>query len=213
MPVTVFVDALYTSGGVDCHNVYAFYSASLNGSAALQEEVLDRWEEQFLPDWLAWLPDVVTVNEVTARSSNYPFPSSRDINLPGDIDLSGSVMLPPWLALHAKLNVSPNLLGDTGAPYTGMRPVRRGGKFFSGINDAFVDDLGYILPVGAQGTAFTAFIAALNDALTGSFGTLTAVVWGGAMDASGDKPSRPVVVAPITGAGNIQITKLKSRRT
>jgi len=213
MPVTVFIDAEYSFSGVTCHNVYAYYSAVLNGSAALQGEVMDVWEAQFLPEWLAWLPDQVTVDQITVRSSNYAFPSSRLIGEVGAITVAPANMLPPWINLHVGLHVDPNLLGDTGGAYTGMRPVRRGGKYLSGINDAFVDNTGWVNPAGAQGTAFTAFIAQLNDALTGSFGSLTAVVWGGAMSASGDLPSRPVVVAPITGAGAITVTRLKSRLT
>lgn len=211
MPTTMFVDVKQTLQGVEMHNVFAYYTAFQFGNPTTQVQLAQWFEANVIPAWQACMPSQLEFDSIDVRSSNYPFPHTESLALTGDLTVADGAIMPPWLPVYVKVVVLPNLNGDDGAPYSGMRPVRRGSKYFSGLSEAFNSSLGFVVPATAEGTAWTAFLATLNDTAVLSSGNMTPVVWGDAMPAAGSKPARGVIVAPVNTHSAQYFTKLDSR--
>jgi len=212
MPTTQFVTVTTEYSGITCQNVFAYYTNALYGSLDLQNQVMAEFESTVLTAWEDWLPDFMTITNISVRSSNYPFPSSEALALIGDITADPNDYLPPHLPLYVRATISGNLNGSDGLPYAGMRPVRGGGHYFSGIPEAWSTATGVVIPGTGDGAEFTAFLAVLDNPLVVALGTLNPVIWGGELAAAGSLPARDVVVAPITGFIVRDITRLKTRK-
>lgn len=213
MPTTQFVTVDTELSGILCQNVFAYYASTITGSPAVQEEMLEWFRDTIIPLWQAWTPSIMEFTGISVRSSNYPVPTSEALVLTGDTSITAAATMPPWLPLYVRCSVGVNWNGADGLPYTGMRPVRGGGHYFSGCPEAWNTATGYDNPGDTPGLAFNAFLAALNDDPVILGNTFTAVVWGDAMGASGSKPARDVVVAPIITATPRQFTRLASRKS
>jgi hypothetical protein len=192
-------------------NVFSYYTATGFTNPAAMQELCDVFETNVINNWAGFMPIDVAFVDITARSPSYPFPLTSVVNGSGVNDLADNLYMPAWLPLVLKKSISSNLVGDTGLPYTGLRPVRNGRVFLSWLPEGFSSSIGFESPGGALGTAWTAFLASLTDPITFGSDTWTPVVPGEPLEATETLPSRPYVMGVIDAFVPRKFTKLSTR--
>lgn len=213
MPARVDLIVHYTNGDEDAYNVFSYYSAAAFSNPTDMALLADAFETNVIADWVDFMPDDVNFVDIVARSPSYPFPVTHIVGDNGNVTADPAEYMPSWLPLNLKKVISGNLDGDTGLPYTGLRPVRYGRVFISWMLETFNSAAGFVVPGDATGTAWAAFINGLNDSVLISGNTWLPVVAGEALPAAGSLPARPSpVMGQIASFSPQYFTKLTSRR-
>lgn len=212
MPASIKINVQLSHGADTSENIFVYYNASLSSTAAIMDELADDFEATIIPAWKAFLPDTVNFDQLYVTSPSFAFPRTEPLSGTGDLAVADSAVMPAWLPAHVRLIISGNIEGDTGAPYLGLRPVRSGGKYLSWLPETFNTANGFLNPGDTAGLALNAFLALLDNPLQAGGADWTPVVWSDAVAASGGRPARGAVVAPIVSAAVTDFTRLKSRR-
>lgn len=212
MPARMDLIVRYTDGVSEAYSKFTYYNAALFSNATIMEELAQSFDTNVIADWKGFMPDFVTFLDITVRSPSYPFPVVHPLADVGALDLEAQDVMPAHLPLNLKKVVSGNLNGDTGAAYTGLRPVRFGRVFLSWLPETFNSSNGFVNPGGAAGTAWTAFLASAGADRSAGGGLWEPVVPGDVLPAAGSRPARTTpVMGQIASFLPVRFTKLDSR--
>lgn len=212
MPSRIDLVVEYTDGSERAYNTFSYYSIAGFSSAANMLALAQAFETNVLPLWAGFMTDNITFETITARSPSFPFPTVITPNLAGDLADTDVSILPAWIPLVLKKNVVGNTDGDTGGAYLGLRPVRGGRVFLSWMLETFSTRTGFVNPGGVPGTAWTDFLAELDDSVVAAGDTYFPVVPGDTLPASGSLPARTSpVMGNIASFSPGKFTKLSTR--
>lgn len=202
----------YSVNGEECFNLYQYYNPNIIPGAVLGIDIAEYWRDNVLPSINAIQMSYVTNTALTVFVPNLA--TSYSVEVTGAGDLAGGVTagLPADIALVIKRVVDQSQENDPpGDPYFGVRPVRSGRIFLSGLPKVAIDGTGFVptaLPVGA----FNAMESAMTSNALAGGQFWQPVVVGKPLPAVGGKPARAeYLVAPILDIVARRFTSLATR--
>lgn len=208
---TIRITHIYTFAGQECRNNYSYWNAATVPTLATLIAATGGFESDVLPGILGILNTNVVTQAVVGYASNlavsYENPNASAGSQAGT--LADCVAVDNALVVVKIPGVTVN---SDGSPYTGNRPVRKGRVFLSGVLKTMMDGNGSVVP-SALATPWANFTGALAQVIDGAAAeTWTPVIDGFPLSATGSKPARPHVVAPISVVSHSGFSNLHSRQ-
>lgn len=208
----------YLSNGEECQNIYHYYNYPTLPTLAQAATMLDDFHDNILPAVRAIQTDDVVYTGLSMYVYHLVTSIDRAVTGTGDIVAALIDVIPPDIVLNVRRYVGGTIVHDTGAAYTGLRPIRRGRSFLSGLPKAFMNGNGFN-NASTYAAEFAAYQSAMLTPLDAGSGVLfDPVVFGYALPAlppsptyPAGRPLRPYVVAPITLVNAVDFTNLSSR--
>lgn len=152
------VNHKYTFAGEQCENVYAFVGIGVPITIGSLNELLDDFEANQLPAINGIQVTGVTNDLLTAKFVANPLSVERDISgTGGAIALGDADAVSVDLPLNIRRSVDETYESPSNAPYSGLRPIRRGRFFLSGLPKAYMRGLGFTEGSGVFATAWGDF--------------------------------------------------------
>lgn len=216
---TVKITLNYEYNSEQCYNTWHFWNYSVGANLTIINALLDAFHDDifgFIQD--AMVSDV-NFQKLTGWAFDYPV--GVDYNLvgqTGSISATNAQEMPVENVANVRRYVGATVDPVTSAPYTGLRPIRRGRLYFSGLPKSLIAGSG-VNSAATEYAAFSALLTGVQLDLASSPGVIWQnVVLGLPLAAlppsptyPTGKPARDYVVAPVTGIQFIEWTKLESR--
>lgn len=208
--------------GQPCVTTWAY---AFNGGGSFPgtdvEDLITWFEASFVPLINALQSERITNVQVIGSAYGWPAATRTEaISGGGTVVAAGTATFPAYLPLYLRESVGDNFDAFTTAPYDGLRPIRRGGVYLSGLTEDWSTDGGAVVP-GSLAAAFAAFQTARlsNRPVAGGSRTYYPAVWSYPRPAlppspsyPDGKPARPALQAVVTGIDIADFTRLKSRK-
>lgn len=163
----------YQVAGENCFNIYNFWRPSPVPTAAMVEDLRDQFASVYIPVINAVQTDEVENVQLIGYAPNLLFSQPAALAGGGGNVVGMSNTIPADLPIVVRENVDSSILNDTGAAYTGNRPVRRGRLFISGLPKTTMVGTGFD-PTGLAAGAWTDLTDVLTQPL---FSTITGSYW------------------------------------
>lgn len=216
---TLKVVVNYTFVGEPCDNTFHFWNESATATPTTLVDAAAAWIADILPYWRAVVVEGVVFNDITVSAYNLAIPYNASLGaVTGDVALGNGDAVAVDLPLNVRRTVGQSIITDTNAPYGGLRPIRRGRFFLSGLPKGFMAGSGFQIwsTLSSEWSDFVASQLVTLDT-PGSI-EWEPVVLGLPLDAlppspsfPDGKPARPYLVAPVLNVVPVEFTKLSTR--
>lgn len=210
----------YTYRAQECNQIFYYVNTSVTPTNALLSAFAAAWVTVNLADYQAATVDGVVFDTLDVSSNNIPSAISYSLGaVTGDIVAADAGELPPNIVANIKKSVADSYDPNSGAAYTGLRPIRFGRFYMSGLAKGLMAGNG-INTADTSYAAFTSLLATQAQTVTVSGGDWTPVVLGFPLPARAPSPTYPTgipardyVVADIFGCTFKGWTKLETRES
>lgn len=207
---TVRITHIYDFAGQECRNSYSYVAHFKVPDLDVLVSLASAFENTVVGA-VAALQNVLAVGvgiEVYASNLGYTYFMATAVDGEQGGALSDCVAVDNALVV---VKVPGLTVQSNGDPYTGNRPCRKGRIFLSGVLKTMMNGNGSDIPAGlaaAWGGLQTGMLTSLQD---DDEDTWVPCIDGVALPATGSKPARPHVVAPLLSIGHNGFSNLTSR--
>lgn len=208
----------YTFDSQVCQQTFYYVNVTTTPTNLLLTQFAEDWVDNVLDDYIAALVDGVVFNTLDVSSNNIPFAFPYSLGAAtGAVVAADEGEIPANIVANIAKTVSGSYDPGSGAPYTGLRPIRSGRFYLSGLPKTLMSKSG-VNTGAATYAAFTALLAAQATPINAGGSVWEPVVLGFPLPPRGISPTYPsglpardYVVADITGAVFKGWTKLETR--
>ena len=163
----------YDVAGENCFNVYTFWRPSPVPTAAMVEDLRDQFAAVYIPVINSCQTDQVDNVQLIGYAPNLLFSQPASLAGGGGNVVGMDNTIPADIPMVIRENVDSSILNDTGAAYTGNRPVRRGRLFLSGLPKTTMVGTGF----DPDGLAVGTWQDMLDILTTPLFSTISSSYW------------------------------------
>lgn len=208
----------YTYNSQVCQQIFYYVNTSVTPTNVLLAQFSEAWVEDVLDDYIAALVDGVVFDTLDVSSNNLPFAVPYSLGAAtGAVVATDEGEIPVNIVANIAKVVGNSYDPNTGSAYTGLRPIRSGRLYLSGLPKTLMSKSG-INTGAATYAAFTSLLAAQATPINAGGSVWNPVVLGFPLPPRPESPTYPsglpardYVVANISGAQFKGWTKLETR--